>query len=51
MARHETVKSSLKNFAVLIQMFRHEIKKHVICFHSVAQFVSIMIKTGDPLFK
>lgn len=49
-ARHETVNSRFKNFAVLGQSFRHAVNKHFICFHAVAQIVSLMIKTTDPLF-
>lgn len=50
-ARHETVNSRFKNFQILHHTFRHDVTKHSVCFHAVAQLVAIMTKTSNPLFQ
>lgn len=50
-ARHEKDNSRLKKINVLYDTFLHDEKKHDICFHAVAQLVSLMLKTTDLLFK
>ena len=51
MSRHETVNKRLRQFSVLRQVFRHDIKKHPICFHAVVNITQIILENGSPLFK
>jgi hypothetical protein len=50
MARHETVNSRLKEFAVLDEAFHHNINYHGRCFIAVANVVQLRIENGSPLF-
>lgn len=51
MARHESVNSRLKAFHVLSGTFRHDLKKHHLCFYAVANMVQLMLcHGGDPLY-
>lgn len=47
MARHETVNSRLKQFRVLGERFRHNVRRHPICFHAVVNLTQLMIEHGD----
>lgn len=48
-ARHETINKRLKQFAVLKHVFRHNLEKHMICFHAVCQLTSLALE-DSPLF-
>jgi hypothetical protein len=48
--RHETINSRFKAFAVLREMYRHDITQHGYVFRAVAVIVQLSIKNGDPLF-
>ena len=48
-ARHETINSRFKKFAVLRNRFRHHRSRHSYCFHSIANVTQLMMDT-DPLF-
>ena len=50
-ARHETVNTRLKFFAVLKQKFRHDLHLHPMCFHAVANLVQLDIAHESPLFQ
>lgn len=50
MSRHETVNKRLKQFLILKQPFRHDLKKHPMVFKAVANLVQLMIENGEPLF-
>lgn len=49
-ARHETVNKRLKQWNVLVHAFRHDISKHIRCFHAVVNVTQIMIQSGEKLF-
>ena len=49
-ARHETLNARLKIFNVLSHVFRHNIMKHSMCFHAVANIVQLEIEAGFELF-
>lgn len=51
MSRHETVNKRFKQFQALKQPFRHELDKHPMVFHAVANLTQLMIENGEPLFK
>ena len=42
-ARHETVNSRLKSFNVLSHRYRHNLSKHPLCFHAVANLVQVQL--------
>ena len=50
-ARHETLNHRLKQFHVLGDRFRHDLKKHSRCFYAVANLTEIMIELGESLFE
>ena len=49
-ARHETCNRRLKQFRAIGDKFRHNINKHGVCFHAVANVTQLMIENGQPLF-
>lgn len=49
-SRHETMNRRLKQFGVLVQTFRHDLQKHVYCFHAIANIVQLDIMNGNDLF-
>eukprot|EP00171_Calliarthron_tuberculosum_P023605 IDg23605t1 len=49
-ARHETCNRRFKQFGALGQRFRHNLRKHGICFRSVVNLTQLMIENGYPLF-
>ena len=50
-ARHETVNRRMKQFFILRNIFRHEIKKHVFVFDAIAVITQISIQYGrEPLY-
>lgn len=49
-ARHETVHKRLRQFGVLKQTYRHQVKDHHLAFFSVANIISITLQIGYPLF-
>ena len=49
-ARHETVNRRIKHFFVASHRFRHNIKKHAVCFHAACNLTHMMIKNGEPVF-
>lgn len=51
MARHETVNKRLRQFAILKKSFRHDLKKHPICFHAVVNITQLVLQNGSPLFR
>ena len=50
-ARHENINARLKNFNVLSDTYRHNLKKHPMCFHAVANIVQAELLIEDTLFK
>lgn len=50
MSRHETVNKRMKEFQVLKQAFRHDLAKHPMCFHAVANITQIKFENGEPLY-
>jgi len=50
LSRHETVNKRLKQFQILKHNFRHELAKHPMVFHAVANITQIKLKNGEPLF-
>lgn len=51
LARHETINRRLKQWRCLGTKFRHQLKRHPMCFHSVLNITEIMIENGYPLFE
>lgn len=49
-SRHETLNRRLKQYAVLVQAFRHDLQRHVYCFHAIANIVQLDIMNGNELF-
>ena len=49
-ARHETVNSRLKSFNVLSHRYRHNLRKHPLCFHAIANLIQVQIMVESPLF-
>ena len=49
-ARHETVNSKLKQFAILRVEFRHGFHRHGQVFHSIAAICQIEMEVESPLF-
>ena len=49
-ARHETFNSRIKNFRVLSDTYRHDIRKHQSAFQAVCVIVQYQIRNGAPLF-
>jgi DDE superfamily endonuclease len=49
-ARHETINSRVKNFAILEQRFRHAINKHHVVFEAVAVIIQYEMDNGYKLF-
>lgn len=50
MARHETVNRRLKQFGVLGTRFRHQLRRHPMCFHAVVNLTELMIENGESLY-
>lgn len=50
MARHETLNRRMKQFQILKQVFRNDIKKHPMVVQAVANITQIMLMNGHPLF-
>jgi hypothetical protein len=49
-ARHETINGRLKNWGILSQVFRHDIRRHGDVFRACAVITQLAIKHGEPLF-
>jgi len=51
-ARHETVNSRFKKFAMFRQLrgFRHDKETHGIYFHAIANLIQIELEIESPLF-
>ena len=47
LARHETVNRRLKQFKVLGNKFRHELKKHLDCFNACAITTQLSFNRGE----
>jgi len=50
-SRHETCNKRFKQFQILKQVFRHEIRRHKGVFTAIAVITQISITTGSPLFQ
>ena len=50
-SRHETVNGRFKNFAILEDRYRHDLKTHGCVFCAVAVLTQLSIENGEPLFK
>jgi hypothetical protein len=50
LARHESANKHFKDWKILSEKFRHDIKRHRTAFFAVAAMVQIELKTGYPLF-
>jgi hypothetical protein len=48
--RQETVNRRFKQFGVLNQKYRHDIRDHGDIFHCIAVITQLAIKNGEPLF-
>ena len=51
LARHETVNRRLKQFGVLGKRFRHELRKHVICFNAVTVATQLSFNRGEKPYR
>lgn len=51
MSRHETVNRRFKQFQILKQVFRHDIRLHQVVFTAIAVLTQISIENGDELFE
>ena len=49
-ARHETINGRLKNWGILSQVFRHDIRRHGEVFWACAVHTQLTIDQGEPLF-
>jgi len=49
--RHETCNKQFKQFQILKQVFRHEIRRHKDVLTAIAVITQISITTGNPLFQ
>jgi hypothetical protein len=49
-ARHETVNKRFKQFGILKQKFRHNLRKHQQIFRSVVVLTQLAIESGEVLF-
>ncbi len=49
-ARHETINGHLKNWGILSQVFRHDIRCHGEVFQACAVLTQLTIEQGEPLF-
>jgi hypothetical protein len=49
-SRHETVNNRIKQFKVVAETFRHDLRLHGDCFYACAVLTQLMIETGHPLF-
>ena len=47
---HETVNKSFKQFGVLKNRYRHDIRKHGDVFRAVAVLTEVALENGEPLF-
>ena len=45
-ARHETINRRLKQWTVLSKVFRHDMDKHGLCFHAVANISHMLMSTS-----
>ncbi len=48
--RHETLNGRLKNWGILSQVFRHDIRRHEDVFWVCAVITQLTIEHGEPLF-
>lgn len=48
--RHETINERMKNFKVMGERFRHDIRLHTNCFKAVAVLTQLAMENGDPIF-
>lgn len=51
LARHETLNGRLKEFAILGNRFRNDLKKHPMVFHAIVNAVQVSISNGENLFE
>jgi hypothetical protein len=49
-AHHETLNGRLKNWGILSQVFRHDIRRHRDVFWACAVITQLTIEHGEPLF-
>jgi len=49
-ARHEMLNGRLKNWGILLQVFRHHIMMHGDVFRACAVVTQLTIQDGEPLF-
>ena len=50
-ARHETLSGRLKNWGILTQVFRHDIRSQGEVFCACAVVTQLTIDDGEPLFE
>lgn len=50
LARHETLNGRIKEFAILRNRFRNNLKKHPKVFHAVVNVIQVSISNGEQLF-
>ena len=48
--RYETLNGRLKNWGILSQVFRHDIRRHRDDFRACAVITQLTIEHGEPLF-
>ena len=49
-ACQETVNKRFKQFGILKQVYRHDIKKHKLVFDSIVVITQLSLRHGEPLF-
>lgn len=50
LARHETLNGRIKEFAIMTNRFRNNLKKHPEVFHAVVNVLQVSIDNGEKLF-
>lgn len=50
MSPHETINKRIKQFKIMSETFRHDLNKHILCFHAVFNLTQLTIKYEGPLF-
>lgn len=48
--RHETINKRFKQFGILKQLYRHDIRDHGSVFRCCAIIIELSIENGEPLF-
>jgi hypothetical protein len=50
-SRHETFNRRLKNWGILGDVYRHDIREHGTVFYACAVITQLAVANGEPLFE